>query len=147
MKCSKFAVTIAFAWSGAMFCAPGLQAQDATPLPPVQRLGAHEVLTGGIGSDEVTAIRAVAGYWPLTLEFAAQHGERAEWLSDVQVRFVDLRGSTVLEFTSAGPLALVRVPAGDYTVLADSGGQVLSRKVRVGGNGQRVVLVWRGAAP
>jgi hypothetical protein len=60
------------------------------------------------------------------------------------VRIRDARSRAVLEFRSDGPLALVRLDPGRYTVEARFNGVALKRDVViVTGTPQRVMIIWK----
>lgn len=101
------------------------------PLPAVKRSGTVEYLSGGIGSDESTAIKAASAHWPLTLEFAVNTQPRADYASDVQVTIRDAHDAAVFKATSGGPFLLVKLPPGRYSVDAMYGGKTLRQPVTV----------------
>lgn len=107
---------------------PGLRAQE---LPPVQVVNGVSYLSGGIGLDESTAIKAESAKWPLTLLFAAR-GPRGEvYVANVQVRILDVRGAVLLDVVSEGPYLLVRLSPGSYTVEATRAGKTQRRTVQL----------------
>ena len=124
------------------------QAPVETPtLPAVQKSGAVEYLSGGIGKDESTAFEAESRAWPLAIQFAVTGGQRAQFASDVQVTVRDAAGRTVLETASNGPFLLLRVAPGRYDVEASLQGVVKHRKVSVRkGASTKVMLAWPAAA-
>lgn len=103
--------------AGALLCASGLALAQT---PPAFRCG-------GIGSDESTAMRAEMKNHPLSLLFARTDGA---YLADVDVT---VSGAAKLEFRAAGPLCLINVPTGAYTVEARADGAVQRQQVTVGG--------------
>jgi hypothetical protein len=125
----------------------GALAQASAPLPPVHTGGPVEYLSGGIGADESAAIRAASAQWPLTLEFAINGKQRADFAADVKVRVRDARGREVLQATSEGPFLLARLAPGSYAVEATLAGQTLHRKVDVkAGKASREVFLWATSA-
>ena len=132
-----FAAALALGSAGAAF------AQDG--LPPMQTFGSVSYITGGIGLDESTAIKAAEKDFTLSLLFAQT--KRGEYLSDVKVSIKDKAGKTVLETVSGGPMLLAKLPAGFYKVSADHEGTVLVKTVRVEPKGvARAAFVWQPAA-
>jgi hypothetical protein len=118
-------------------------AQDG--LPPVQSFGSVSYITGGIGLDESTSIKAAEKDFTLSLLFAQT--KRGEYLADVKVSIKDKAGSIVLEAVSDGPMLLARLPAGIYKISAEHEGTVLVKTVRV--DSKRVAqaaFVWQPAA-
>ena len=120
---------------------------ETQTLPAVQKSGAVEYLSGGIGKDESTAFEAESRAWPLAIQFAVTGGQRAQFASDVQVTVRDAAGRTVLETASSGPFLLLRVAPGRYDVEASLQGVVKHRKVSVRkGASTKVMLAWPAAA-
>ncbi|KQM78395.1 hypothetical protein [Xylophilus sp. Leaf220] len=87
-------------------------------VPALQGQGAVRHVCGGIGSDESTAFRAAMKDHPLSLLFARASGD---YLADVQVDVQDAQGKSVLSTKAAGPVCLVDLPKGTYTVHASAG--------------------------
>lgn len=131
-----FAAALALGLAGAAF------AQDG--LPPVRTFGSVSYLTGGIGLDESTAIKAAEKDFALSLLFA--QSKRGEYLSGVKVSIKDKAGKAVLETVAEGPMLLARLPAGVYKVSAEHQGTVLAKTVRVESKGvARAAFVWQPA--
>lgn len=109
-------------------------------LPPVQRSGSVEFLSGGIGHDEAQAMQKEARQWPLALEFAVKAGPRSDYAANVVVQIHDAKGHTALEATSTGPFLLARLAPGAYKIDASLGGRTLHREVQVQANHPASVL-------
>jgi len=119
-------------------------AQDLAALPDIRSINGVDYLSGGIGIDESRAIHAAASRWPLQITMAEISNGRAVWIGAADVRIRDARSRAVLEFRSDGPLALVRLDPGKYTVEARFNGVALKRDVViVTGTPQRVMIVWK----
>ncbi|MGK5059858.1 carboxypeptidase regulatory-like domain-containing protein [Janthinobacterium sp. LB2P49] len=119
------------------------QAQTDSALPPVQKSGAVEYLSGGIGLEESTAIKSASRQWPLSLVFSVQAAGKAEFASDVKLEIRDAKGVLALETTASGPFLLAKLSPGSYSLHATLAGKSLERKVRVkAGSSTRVELVW-----
>jgi hypothetical protein len=119
-------------------------AQDLATLPDIRSINGVDYLSGGIGIDESRAIHAAASRWPLQITMAEISNGRAVWIGAADVRIRDARSRAVLEFRSDGPLALVRLDPGKYTVEARFNGVALKRDVViVTGTPQRVMIVWK----
>lgn len=105
---------------------------DAPPLPAFQTTGALHYACGGIGSDESTAMRAAMPGYPLSLLFARKNGD---YLANLAVQVQGLSGGPQ-QFTATGPVCLLKLPPGRYTVKATSEeGVVQSQSVDVARNG------------
>ena len=84
---------------------------------------------GGVGSDDSEAIRAQMKEHPLSLLFARPGGA---YLADIDVSIQGGGNMEPLNFRANGPVCLVDLPAGSYTVQATSGGVVKKESVIVG---------------
>jgi len=104
-------------------------AHAQSPLPAFQSEGAGRFVCGGIGSDESGAMRAAMKDHPLSLLFARPDGG---YLADVDVAIKDERGATAMAMRASGPVCLIDLPAGRYTVQATSGGATKRQNVSVG---------------
>lgn len=91
---------------------------------------------GGIGSDESAAMRAQMKEHPLSLLFAASGGA---YQADVDVSIQGAANVLPLNFRADGPVCLVDLPAGSYTVQASKGGVVKQEKVTIGAAGGKTV--------
>jgi hypothetical protein len=127
----------------ALGLASAAYAQDG--LPPTQTYGSVSFVTGGIGLDESTAMKAAQKDYTLSLLFVQTR--RGEYLADVKVSIRDHAGKTVLEAVSDGPMLLAKLPAGSYEVSAEHEGKVLLKTVRVAAAGvTRASFVWQATA-
>ena len=110
----------------------------APPPPQVRSAGGVEYLNGGAGEEARAAIDAQRGAFPLKLVFSVASG------AYVVADHVDVSGANgkVLGVDNAGPLLLVKLPPGDYTVDASVGGKSEQRKVRVAREATTVNLRW-----
>jgi hypothetical protein len=112
-----------------------------TGMPQTQTQGDVSFVTGGVGLDESTALRAAQHQWPLALRFT---GPASAYVANVHVQIVDAKGTTVLDATSKGPYMLVRLRPGRYTVHASYSGVDRSQTVNVRGNGSaRATFAWQ----
>ncbi len=98
---------------------------DAT----VQTTGGITHASGGVGDDSIARLEALAKNFNLKLVFALQSGN---YVSDVKVVIADAKGKTLLDAASAGPWFLVKLPAGNYQVVATFEGKAVKRPVTVG---------------
>lgn len=98
-------------------------------------------VTGGIGEDEAKAMKEEAKHYPLSMVFSAHRNN--EYLADVQVTIKDKAGTEVLNAISDGPIILLKLPAGRYTIEAEVGGETLRRMVHVRADGeQQIAFHW-----
>jgi hypothetical protein len=109
--------------------APGAQPY-ADITPSVQEINGIAYVSGGIGEDEVQAVRSMAGRFNVRLGFYDAKGGAA--LSDVVVSVDDAEGKRRLRVVTAGPLLYLRLPAGPYHLRAQYRGDSQSRRVAAG---------------
>lgn len=113
----------------------------AAPLPQAKTEHGVTYVSGGIGQDESSALKAEAKSYPLSVVFAA--GRQDEYLAEVPVTIKDRSGRTVLDTVSRGPIMLVRLPAGRYRIAATRNGKALQRSAAVQARGDtQVVFHW-----
>ena len=107
-----------------------VQAQGA--VPEMRSEGPVRYACGGIGVDESTAMRAAMKSHPLSLLFARADGA---YLADVSVTLTGVGGASGAPVTlrANGPVCLVNLPAGNYTVEAVTDGMSKRQTVTVGG--------------
>lgn len=116
-------------------------------LPAVRQAGGVDYITGGIGRDEVAAMRAASASWALALELFRDVGGRPAFTTGVKFSLVGGQGTPVLQATSDGPFFFAQLPPGRYTVFATLGRETLEREVEVvAGQTSRLQLRWSAAA-
>nr|WP_251011056.1 carboxypeptidase regulatory-like domain-containing protein [Variovorax paradoxus] len=98
-------------------------------MPAMRSQGAVQYVCGGIGSDESTAMRAAMKDHPLSLLFARADGA---YLAEVAVTIKDANGATALAMRASGPVCLINLPAGRYTIEAATEGVTKNQNVTVG---------------
>ena len=108
------------------------------PPPPVRSIDGIEYLSGGAGEEARAAIDAQRSAFPLRLVFSVASG--AYVVAD-RVDISDAQGK-VFGVDHAGPMLLVKLPPGDYTVDASVGGRSEQRKVRVARETTTVNVRW-----
>ena len=84
-------------------------------------------VNGGIGEDEADAMRSRAAEFPLRVIFA--EGPQNAFTANVPLAIVDEQGNAVFALPDAGPLLFVMLPAGTYTVSAESDGVRKTQRV------------------
>src|SRR5262249_19020941 len=123
----------------------GAAAQSAAQgafMPQEHAQGNVSFLSGGIGVDEADALRQQSANYPLTLELAtAAGGPRDAYVSDARVDIRDGNGNQVLSTTTQGPLMLLRLPSGTYTVDVDWHGTQKRKTVAVSSDRRQHVLL------
>lgn len=122
-------------------------ASAAASLPTVQHAGSSTYITGGIGLDESTAMKADMKNWPLSMQFAQKDGTRAEYVADVQVVVTDNKGHAALQAVSQGPFMLASLQPGTYKVAATLDNKTLRQTVDVKkGKPVKVTFLWPAGA-
>ncbi len=117
----------------------------ADPMPEIKIFGGVSYVSGGIGLDEASALKAAEKDFSLCLLFAQT--KRGEYVSDVKVSIADKAGKTVLDVTSDGPMLLAKLAPGTYKVSAEYEGKALSRSLSVAAAGvTRAGFVWQPSA-
>jgi hypothetical protein len=102
-------------------------------MPAMKVQGNARFACGGVGSDESNAMRAAMKDHPLALLFARATGE---YLANVDVTIKSAGGDTALEMRASGPVCLIDLPAGRYTIEARSEGMTKTHTVMVGRGSQ-----------
>lgn len=102
-------------------------------LPQAKTENGVTYLSGGIGKSEAQAMRAEAKHYPLSMTFSA--AKNNEFLASVPVTVKDAAGKSVLDTVSEGPILLVKLPPGKYSVTAEAYGKTYRRDVQVKAKG------------
>lgn len=100
-------------------------------------------LASGKTRDDAAALRHVARYYPLELEFArpAPGGRQP---ADVDVMIKDRSGRMMLRAKVEGDLMLAQLPAGEYAVSAICNGVALQKSVNVEqGRHHKLDFAWK----
>ncbi|CAJ0779873.1 hypothetical protein LMG7141_00942 [Ralstonia condita] len=92
-----------------------------TGTPVARKQGSVAYVSGGIGQDDVEAMRKIAPQYNVRLTFTGKSGE---YLSDVDTHIRSADGAVALAVVSEGPLLYVRLPRGSYRVSASYNGVV-----------------------
>jgi hypothetical protein len=133
-------------WGLVLFalCIPAIPLTFAQTNPsPATGLVTHhgaagtEYLNGGAGEEERAAMAARQSEFPFKVVLSAAGGEFvvAEKLS------VSTPQGELLEIRDAGPIVMIKLPPGQYTLVATWQGKTERRSVRLAGPAQS--LVWR----
>jgi hypothetical protein len=87
-------------------------------MPPEQRQGSVEYVTGGIGRAQAQLFERQMRRHRLAIELLEHAGRAEEFTADATVRIVDAKGRTVLDALAGGPFMLVDLPPGRYSIVA-----------------------------
>ena len=94
----------------------------------VQTSGGVPYVSGGVGTESIDRLNALASQFNLKLVFALQAGD---YLSGISVAIADSAGRKLLDTTSKGPWFMTRLPAGNYQVVASFAGKAQTRQIAV----------------
>ena len=112
-------------------------------VPPTQSANGIDFVMGGIGTDESQAILSEGKWWPLTIDFSEHTADGDVWISDVRVRILNATEQTVFDQVCDGPLLLVNLPPGAYTIAAQHKASIKVQKIQVvKGESRRVSIHW-----
>lgn len=118
---------------------PWLAQAQTGAIPEMKSGGAGQYVCGGVGVDESTAMRAAMKDHPLSLLFARAGGA---YLANVDVAVKDASGATALAMRTDGPICLIDLPAGRYTVEASTDGVTKSEAVTLGVGARTADFRW-----
>jgi hypothetical protein len=94
--------------------------------------GSITYTSGGVSASGMQEMKALENAYNLKLLSAAKGGA---YLAEVNVTITDSNDNNVLQTTTDGPVLLVKMPAGHYTVAAkDVRGYTATQKVNVSSN-------------
>lgn len=105
-------------------------------------------LMGGVGQDEVAALRLARSGYSLSVQTAARR--TGAFLADVHLRIEDAQGGALFDQDLSGPWLLVKLRPGPYTLQASRRGQVQAVRVDVPAQGLREQMFYfdtTGEAP
>jgi len=113
--------------------------QDMQAMPP-QQAGNVLYVSGGIGDDELDAMKAQASQYNFRMINSDRTGHYA---ADTEVMIQGRDGGEVLHLQDAGPLLYVRLPPGSYKVTASNSGQQQAKNIKVSASmPTNVHLIW-----
>ena len=95
----------------------------------IRREGETRYVSGGVGSESIEQLAAIAGDFNLKLVFALNSGE---YLSAVRVVIADATGKRLLDTLADGPWFLAKLPAGTYRITATYAGKEHQRQISIG---------------
>lgn len=113
-------------------------------LPPIKTQNGIEFIEGGVGSEEVDAMRAEARSWPLEIVFSKSVSEAAQWVSDVSLLIKDAKGVEVFSHQVDGPIIFLKLKPGKYSSQSTYEGQSITKDFVIQSNGhQKVIVRWK----
>ena len=130
----------------ALFACSIASAAAQQPVASTQA-GAIRYMNGGFGQEEAAWMREIGVDFPVGLTFTRHNGTQNtdEFVADVNVRVRDAAGQTVVAAAGQGPIFLLRLPDGTYSLEAERNGEVKTRRIDVvGGRHQEIAFSWAG---
>ena len=103
---------------------------------PAARAGDVQYISGGAGVDERQTLLAAEKDYSLKIVVAEASGD---YLADVQVVIESAKKQRVLETTMDGPILLVKLTPGTYSIRATSDEKTLTKTVTIAAQGLRRV--------
>jgi hypothetical protein len=121
--------------------AAAVQAAGAqVPLEHGQAAGGEPYLAGGVGQEEIAAMRLARSGFSLSVRTAAR-GTGA-FLADVRLRISDVQGHVLFDRDLAGPWLLIGLRPGRYTLEASRGSDAQRKTVEVPAAGVRELMFY-----
>lgn len=112
-------------------------------MPPALTVGSVTYLSGGADPAQEKAMRSEAAKYPLELDFLWGRGAKETELRNVEWSIRNAAGHELLDASSNGPVILVALPNGRYTVTGHYEGKPISHVVDVHkGRHETVALEW-----
>jgi len=133
--------------ASSLIFAATLSTAHAQPANGMPRQGQIGYLNGGFGEEQADLMRDMSSQFPVRFTFSRHNGTHNtnEFVADVRLRVVDSAGQTVLNLAQQGPIFLLRLPEGAYTVEAEHNGELKSRRFQVvSGRHQEIAFSWAG---
>ena len=115
-------------------------------LPPERVQGNVEFISGGRTPQEEAAVKREAQEWPLEVVFYEKDGTKPKTVENIPVKITNAHGDVVFDGLSSGPVLLVKLPKGNYTVTTHWDAWDFSKPVTLGDERERVVFEWKRGA-
>lgn len=121
---------------------PAESAEKEVPEPVLTPQEKNDVLyvTGGVGTEEVEALKALQEQFNLRIVSSMESGE---YVFGTLVSIYDAQGGLVFEQPLSGPYLYVRLPAGQYDVEAAQSGNIQKKNTKLKEKpGQKLHFAW-----
>ena len=113
-------------------------------IPQTQSSQGISYITGGVGTEESSAILAEAKQWPLLLELSQLENGRGVWIFGSQIKIMNTKNTVIFDAKADGPYMLVNLIAGDYVIEASYQGVEQKRAISLkAGPSQKISLFWK----
>ena len=111
--------------------------------PLVQMQNGVSYVSGGVGSDETNAIKAMGDRFNLHVSMTTTGGA---YMDGGSVTIVDAQGHAVLSTEAAGPLFYAQLKPGSYTIKVSGNGKQMQQMVKISASGSQMLnFTWRTA--
>jgi len=114
------------------------------PAPQVRQTGNVEYMNGGAGEEARQAMDAKKGQFSLHNVFSGKGGEYVV-ARKVTIRPDGAPAAAPITIDNAGPILMVSLPPGSYTVEADVDGKMQRKTVKLAGQPVKLNWNWPGA--
>jgi hypothetical protein len=120
-------VSIFLALACALALAPAAAQQKPLADIAVRKQSGIPFVSGGVTEAQRQELQRIANKYPMQLVFTAEG--RPPELKGVKIKVRDLRGDTLIEAVSEGPLFYFNPPSGRWTMEAELDGETVTRTV------------------
>jgi hypothetical protein len=114
------------------------------PTPQVRHAGNVDYMNGGAGEEARAVMDAKAPQFSLHNVFSGKGGEYVV-ARKVTIRSVGGKASEPITIDNAGPILMVSLPPGSYTIEADVDGKTQKKTVKLAGTPVKLNWNWPGA--
>jgi hypothetical protein len=114
------------------------------PPPQVRQAGSVDYMNGGAGEEARAVMDAKASQFSLHNVFSGKGGEYVV-ARKVTITPVGARTGQPITIDNAGPILMVSLPPGSYTVEADVDGKMQKKTVKLAGQPVKLNWNWPGA--
>jgi len=123
-----------------LLAAASASAQETAAPPQWQVSDAAQYVCGGVSDEGMAAITAQRSAANGELLFTG--GPEGAYLANVAVRVQGTSLKQALSFTANGPLCLLKLPNGSYTVDAEYKGRTITHRINIGNSLQQSKFNW-----
>ncbi|HEY6828392.1 MAG TPA: hypothetical protein VI259_16140 [Gemmatimonadaceae bacterium] len=126
-----------------LFATTASAATFAQAAPESLRAPGIDYLNGGIGTEEADRMRQMGAEYAVQMTFAERNQGQDQFVADVHLRVIDGGGIMLVDLPNQGPIFLLQVPPGHYTVEAERQGDMKTRHFDVApGSHDRLGFEW-----
>lgn len=123
---------VAFLMSASVQSSSASENNDAI----VHSVGNVSYVSGGVGTESIDRLNSLAGEFNLKLVFAMKSGE---YVSGVRVVIASAKEAPLLDSTSEGPWFMVKLPSGNYQIVATLAGKTMNRQIAINSEKLRTI--------